>query len=719
MIRLLLLICISLVSFGLFGCSSSDNDKKAADQKTTEKTAGADNSDDTYVPEFTSGALSFKDVWVPDVAQSGFDMDIWFTVEAAAAVKKTYVRLDLFKLASGNASDLSLDASTFQPDVSLAALVIDELANGEKRKVEQTIRVPDGVPDGTYAVVYTIKQIRSFSETENDYQGELLEEETDNLITAPASIIIGNPTKPNLRILNTKLLNSSFTPGAEMATYPTDDGSSDATKTYAFSVDVEVEAMAEHALKPVGLQFSLSIGDLPETILPIEVSTDTSEKLASRHVYDVSCEQLAKAVDPAKVLPNESGVDTYLYPSESEAAELQSKAEEEETIDPGTEKVCASLFRQSQTGKTYLLHIPQDFAESIIALGKETKGTLKIVLDPDHAVDEWEGNVSDNAKELSVVYLPDESDDGLGAKFIVAAPSNGPYPTKVFSALWDNASGSSSSVRFSMNAGPDISYYESKGIPFAFYAGVGFAGKLSLLNTTTTIWDIGVKSDLNADNITGSFFDYGVTLVGQKIWGKTYGFAEEGEDDEMQHLVETVVFSTKDSKGSEKYIKSKTFVEKKQTFVVGPVPISVKFGLDGEIGVKGQVSVEADNLLQLSIGPTAGLELDIEGGVDLAVSAAGVYGKLNVITMSLPLTAGMQVQPSSIASGHSPTFSTGLAGKITSLDGEMGMFAKVLRIKFKPFKVKKWWDDFREPFVSWDGFSKTYNLFGPYAKTWK
>jgi len=189
--------------------------------------------DDTYVPDFQAGNLKFTNVWVEDTAQAGMSTTIHFDIETDTPRYNTYIKVDLMNLGTGgNASDLDLSNGIFEPDYACTSLMIDKLGrvvsdsvvtkteertvttitydseDKNKAHVEQTFIVSPQIQDGTYAAVFSINT-NDFSKADDALQGEETDI-SDNYKAAPASIIIGTPDLPNLRILLTELDTNSF-----------------------------------------------------------------------------------------------------------------------------------------------------------------------------------------------------------------------------------------------------------------------------------------------------------------------------------------------------------------------------------------------------------------------------------------------------------------------------------------------------------------------------
>ncbi|HEY5958843.1 MAG TPA: hypothetical protein VIV60_19915, partial [Polyangiaceae bacterium] len=212
--------------------------------------------DNTYVADFDVGDLSFKRVWVPDVGQSGFDFNVWFDLTSKASKSKVYVSVDFVRLDKGNASDLNVKAADFateHPKIPVGAFVIDKIDPDSPVHVDQNFVLPTNLEDGKYAAILGINQLDMFPDV-NAQQGEVAEENPARVLVAPATVIIGKPTKPNLRVLTSTLTENYFTQPV------IDPEAPSAVAQRHIQVNVEVDSMAKDCTSDVEVSFALAIG---------------------------------------------------------------------------------------------------------------------------------------------------------------------------------------------------------------------------------------------------------------------------------------------------------------------------------------------------------------------------------------------------------------------------------------------------------------------------
>jgi len=98
---------------------------------------------------------------------------------------------------------------------------------------------------------------------------------------------------------------------------------------------------------------------------------------------------------------------------------------------------------------------------------------------------------------------------------------------------------------------------------------------VSALGNKVTVLGVGAEFDYSPNDILSSYFDYGVTIVGSKVWGERKSLTA---NDEIS------LWDTKDASGNEKYTKSaaKSYTA---TFWVSFLPVTVSGGLSGELGI--------------------------------------------------------------------------------------------------------------------------------------
>lgn len=134
-----------------------------------------------------------------------------------------------------------------------------------------------------------------------------------------------------------------------------------------------------------------------------------------------------------------------------------------------------------------------------------------------------------------------------------------------------------------------------------------------------------------------------------------------------------------------------------ETYMVGPVPVTVRAGAKGPIGFSLTGSVGLTDVIA-TFTPKAKAVVDADAVADLTFASAGVYGELELIDVRLPITGAVKLH---MLPGQCPGADWDLDVDLTvdSLDGEIGAIATLFGAEF------------RQPIFAWDGFSATYGLF--------
>lgn len=644
--------------------------------------------DDTYVPSFKAGNLSFTDVWVEDNVQSGVETKIWFDVTAEEPKFNVYVRLDLLSLPDGNASDLVIDSVAYKADYFVSAIVIDKLERGEKRKVEHSFVVPEEVKDGTYAAVFTINAVDFFPD-DNSLQGEVGADRSDNFLVAPATVIVGRPDRPNLRILSQSLAERSF----DLKGFGRSEAG-DVRESPILSLNLEVESMAQHTVAPVEIAFELEIEG--HGTYPLRTSVDDGQggfSLVDRFIYPTVCRTIEMG-DP--------GAQGVREATETDAADYGAVAEA-----PQQAEVCAALFRQSQVGRTYDLYLTQAAYDALSQLDADTAANLTIRVDPDGNIEEWSGGPgkTDNVKKLPVTFMSD------GGRAAPRAAFAGPYDIKVLNWRLNKMYGNEW-FGAGYVIGPDISYRTNeiggKTIPTAFYAGTEFSVPITILKKDTSLFSVFQKADFDIDDILGSAYDYGATVLEYRIWGQRYGLKQDTEGNPEPFII----WKSTDANDNERFAKRQKFFEKTWPFVVVCVPITVKAVVNGEVGIRGKAEIGNENKLTLGGGPYARLLATAEGERHLGAAKAGVGGNLVLVEVGQKAQAFFQLLPAAqkaIVGFSAPLY-------IESLSGKIYLFGE--RLKWKWWKW--YWTRGKATLIEWGGHRwAEHHWFTPLEKTWQ
>lgn len=659
---------VSLLPLCILMACASDNDPVTAPAKA-ERGADPAAPENTYVADFDVGDLSFKRIWVPDVGQSGFDFDVWFDLTTKKSKEKVYVSVDFVRLDVGNASDLDVAADDFgteHPKIPIGAFVVDSIDPDLPVHAAQTFTLPANLEDGKYAAIFGINQIDVFPEV-NAAQGESAGEDPARVLVAPATVIVGKPTKPNLRVLTSSLTENYF------AKPLVDPAAPSAVPQRHLQVNLEVDSMAMDCTKDVEVDFKLSIGGQE---YPLRVGTSESDpnsvepgtlfRLLDRWTYkagDVQLPPLPEDVDPD---------DVPLHSTEPIA-----------------------IATQIPIGRTFDLYLPDTAWDALTA---DTKGELIITIDPDNKIDEWGDTLaaqkSDNVKKHVVQYLVAPPVDTTGNKsgchsFFNASEQYG-HTVKDM-----NKSDSYGNKNFGVG-------YGIRGVMSGGDTSVKF-GSYNYLNGTIFGYGFSVldaNAELDSDLTCGSYYAYQVDVFGVR----KFSGGEAFDAGDAKTLWEG------DYKLSKEYKKTRTFM------AGGVVPIDVTGGVTGIIGVVPRVSVGPLLRLNAEVAPYAELRGMAEGGVNLGVVRGGVGIDLlvvkllatNTLWVELPFkTPKYQANPPYTAL----TINYQLPLEISTLDGRFYLWGDKRNWRWKWKRVGEL------DIVNWKGLSWTYDIVPTQTKT--
>ncbi|MBF0196468.1 MAG: hypothetical protein HQL32_02105, partial [Planctomycetes bacterium] len=368
--------------------------------------------DDTYVPDFQVGDLTFKDVWVPNNAHAGFEMQVWGNISSEVKKYNVYVKLDLVPW-NQNASDLDVSTIEFTTDtVGVGAFYIDEIAAGATHQFNETFVLPAEIQDGMYAAVFTINQY-DFIAGDDNMQGE--EQGGLQSLVAPATVLVGNPDRANLRLLETDLQNFSLlrldegTTGGN--TVPPPD----------FAINIQVEAMAGNVDVNVPMIFELGIdlpieGGLQETTLPeVDNLRDSSaQNILMEPSYTTENGQAKLVENTINYTTETQWFSLRYYDQIGEGDEAEKIAQDEMTYIVNSTGV--SLYNEKPVGQLFELYITNEIKEALMQVDDGAILTFRVNLNHDGSYEEWTNDgafdpTGDNVKEFNIVYMIDDWDE--------------------------------------------------------------------------------------------------------------------------------------------------------------------------------------------------------------------------------------------------------------------------------------------------------------------
>ena len=627
--------------------------------------------DDTYVPDFDVSQLSFSEVWVPDTMESGLETQIRFKMENRSADPATRIQVgvELYEVSSGTVEEAQQDiqSGTYRSGELLIYSELGDLDGLEQKEVVLDIRVPETLQSGVYAGVFVV----TYEET--------VTESASSVSVAPATVIVGQPDLPNLRVLSANLTAHSL----ELPQVIPDDAP-DLPKPAgnpALSLFLEVESMAHPTESEVDLTFALEIPNGDTFPLAFVNRLDNGSLALTRtDVFETSCHYYN---EQGQRLSEETALRYGLsYPPPAGEAGV----------------TCASLFRQDQVGRQYRFYLTSEIAAALKQLSlsncqRTTTGDaclvdLVVALDPEGAIEEWRDNKADNLKRLPLAFLPPESSPSArtAAADDCGAPRNsGPYCKSLQPVTIDeyDSWGNRKWGAFEYQLQSDTNYQamdltvlnKPLGIPYAFYTNQLAKASGFILGQEDPLVHASFQSDFNLkdeQSILNSYMNYKVLKYSEQQGAKVYfEYSQTGVPDylltrlgfpadadlsrytlsQLEELVsqDLSLWSTFDEEvGEERFTY---FVETlyEGTVIVQAVAVTFRVGLDGFAGFWGVISANAG---QGSVAGVAGFEAKLngylQGGVgvqyEVAKLALQLEGDIKLTHLRVGVSRSLQLQ---------------------------------------------------------------------------
>jgi hypothetical protein len=649
-----ILLMAGVLGLGLAGCSQDPATQSPTSVGKSSSTVG----DDTYVPGFQVGDLVFDEVWVEDVAVAGMSTTIRFDVThtGGEALEDVQVRFDLSRLEQDSVEDLDVSDPAFVPDYLAAFQEIPRIEPGETLQLSHEFRVPQQIPEGLYAGVFTI----TYQDAQGDYPRSLAK--------APGSILIGVPNLPNLRFVSHSLGGvggNSFELPRIPAPRWEEAGISRPHEDPALLVNLEVESMGLHTRNPVELDFQL---DLPGVgTFPLLFTDNTPES----GVDAVSGESVTLTRLQQK----------YTYPTECKefapnGAEILDLPGVEPSYEGVPEEICASLFRQTAVGRAFEIYLTE---EATSVLGQQTQdqvGELVVRLDPDQTIPEWKSLKQDNLLRIPVIFLAQSSAPARTSGLTEAeckALTAGPYCQGILSFDTQKDLGVEKwKAGYHFYSDTNYETLGSTSIPGMFYTNQDDSVYVVTNGKQTNLFKFDLGVDLNINNITNSYFFYYLEIPSKtrlpsgsveyfmKVTQYNLSFPNEGLWDTCDlenggcsarttDFEKWTLWTTLDTELREQRFLWYTEQAFNGSAVIGPVPIAINGGFSATYGYTAELVLLPGN--KISFTPTAQALADgyISAGLgaDIGIAKAklGLAAEIQLLAMKLGIHPYMQIQP--------------------------------------------------------------------------
>jgi hypothetical protein len=623
------------------------------------------------VDDFKLGQFQMSDVDVPEQLEVGTPDSRTFTITnngtdkrdvvsvrfGIAPVKERIEELQAELAAIGETSEFD---ATF-----IGQVIIDNLEPGETRTVTYELNVPSAVTDGLYGFFFAVDEVPLVKNDDGSYsvdltKGDLVKKENTvrlgeaALLHAPATVIVGKPDKPNLRILSAKLDNASFVlDRSEQGDEP------------LFTLTSRISSQALNVTEPVSASFELRLPG---------------------HVIDVAGQDLGPAAfDSQAEFEAAPAVTTYRYDADrtfpllvrrtdglADSVTYSQRCVTKSEYDDATEaevKVedCAVVFEEEGVDDVIQLHLDQEgvrllevtqsHADLNPALDDkgELAGTVHMRVATAQA--EYQDNIADNETSIPVVFMapepaaPAKADD-LDNAGVTEVPTgwgdSGPYPYVTLSNKQEQTYGNDwfgASFRFSTNS----SYNKHHDAVTAHYKRADAEVRALFLKQSLTLLGGGGGIDWGADRLWNSYkADARITVFGFNLVNMQFNPSFCSTSDGItacplfEEQVEEVTKNDPSGKGKTRKLQYFKGQEYEQRFQAGPVPLIIiaEVGASLGMGVYGHFIIDQRSSLlnkygvQFAMGPTAELSTTVFGGVSIGVARAGVEGSLSIVKVS-------------------------------------------------------------------------------------
>ncbi len=590
--------------------------------------------------------ILFHSVSSPPTAESGGSMPVAAVVWSEAEKYNVYLSVALQAVAMGGQPALYAEDAEFDDPYDVGAFHIPSLLPGEEYGFLDEVRLPDNLPGGHYRVVFKLNAF-DFTPEDDHLQSEGEEKRENNTVISPTPLLVIAPTLPQLKVLHASIDNPSFYRRSPVTgdAHPAPN----VAETWAdgdFGIALEVGTQAVDVDVPVQVLFEL---DYPDGA--------AGTKRATLQVL----EQDASG--------NYLLVDDWAFP-----------------VDPETG---SSLKAGIPMGKSFQLYVPDPVWTDLEALPGDAPCALRVVVDPNDLIPEHDGlNLLDNQAAFGVVYLAADGQRN-GASIITNSVLGGhTYPHVLVNEKWNAYYGKEKYFKAGPEAGTTLSYGMQGDVPTQYDANAYGQVSTWVFGHRYTPLFAGADVDYDLNNDTGSRFVWEISSLGVKQFGDTYPIGGSGGS--------RVIWS--------KEWKTEKKAKASIRYWLGPVPLKITGGLEGEIGIGGKVELKEENVLALSFGPEADLKAFASAGVDMWLAGGSVGVTLTLLDVSNVIEGDFQVQ-----TDHA-SFTIQAPLDIHSMNGSLWAKAYLHYL----FGTKHW----HTTILKWRGKHWEYNYFHPHTWTY-
>lgn len=558
------------------------------------------------------------------------------------------------------------DDDTVLDDTTIGQAVIENLKKGETRTVQYTLSAPVSLKEGLVGLFFAVDEVPLKKAADGslsvDREADSMKDADGKsryaqaaLIRALATVIIGKPDKPNLRILYTKLDNAAF-----------ELDRSERSDEPLFNLSARMSSQGLSLRDPFHAQVEL---ELPGHVIDVKGKDQGLIAFATQEAFDAAPDATTYRYDAARKFPVliRRGADFLKrteYESQCQRVVIPPETDEGE---PTEGESCAVIFNDQGRDDGFELYLDRDAIRllertralpaslnpSLDAMG-ELRGTL--VLRVDTAAAEYRNNKADNVTRLPVVFMA----PAPAAQASSTDQDNGGTPG---SMSWGQAGPYAQELRNTNESrgvggewfGAGYTFDNRSSVHRVSDATVGSHGRgandmrINVLKQELKLFEASGESDWGADKpFTAWKASARVTVLGTTFINASF---EPSLCTTESNVTSCNVFevgpapSDKDKKGNPKpktpprKRSRQTSKEWQKQFMAGPVPLMVR----AEVGVSAGMKLGAQFIMDRSkpltryggavyLGP--GLELGAQafGGVSIGLARAGVEGSLTIMS---------------------------------------------------------------------------------------
>jgi hypothetical protein len=632
------------------------------------------------VDDFQLGEFEMSQVDVPEQLQVGTPQQRSFTIKNAGATDRPAVMIR-YAIAPVTATidELRTQLSNLTEDSQLheawlGQVIIRDLAVGEQRSIQYHLAVPSGTADGLYGFFFAVDEVPLVPTADGQFRLDYAAPGMDDaegtsrlddaaLVYAPATVIVGSPSQPNLRVLFSSLDQNSF------EIDPTERG-----VQQAFTASARMSAQALNITEPVTARFELKLPghavqvagkDLGEAYFSSRGLDFAAAPDATTWAYDANRSFELLINTPDGLAPSVS------YQEACRPGTPDPDAEETDAGEPpAAPDECAVIFNDDGRDAVYQLHLK---AEDIRLLGLtralpqqnpgldangEVMGTVRYQLSTTQS--EYQNNLADNVADFPVVFMAPEvaaaaTDSDSDNAGVASNSLTSPYP---FIMRTDDASNGFGNDWFGANyRNSSIASVDKRhDVAVSNYRRALATIQGKVLKQTVNILSIDAHSDwstLRAYDAWGARANvnvWGYTVLNVQFspsWCKREGEVVYCPMFEAEPMAQPRAESTKSANNQAKPRKKtgrQVQWEKEFFFMAGPVPLTIEAsaGISSGFTFSGKFLIDETGKssgtppfygVEFAAGPYVALEANVFGGVSVGMARAGVEGNLSIVRM--------------------------------------------------------------------------------------